>query len=87
MRSNAMRSYTNNSEATGRDSMHAESQRKESSTTAGKLGQAGKRRLPDPPDPDNLPIDYPGSGWDSSRYPSAVPGSLRPQHAAHRRSA
>jgi hypothetical protein len=82
-----MRSYTNNSGANGRDSMHAESQRKEPLTTGGKLGQAAKRRLPDPPDPDNLPIDYPGLGWDSSRYPSTVPGSLRPQHSTHRQSA
>lgn len=67
--------------------MHADSQRKEPSTTGGKPGQAGKRSLPDPPDPDNLPIDYPGSGWDSSRYPSTVPGSLRPQRSTHRRSA
>ena len=82
-----MGNYTNSFEATGRDHMHAESPRKESATTGGKPGTANKRSLPDPPDPDNLPIDYPGSGWDSSRYPSTVPGSLRPQHSAHRRSA
>ncbi|MET3369908.1 UNVERIFIED_CONTAM: hypothetical protein ABIE34_003167 [Jeotgalibacillus campisalis] len=87
MGSDTTMSYTNNSGATGRDGMHAESKQKEPSATGGRLGQTGKRRLPDPPDPDNLPIDYPGSGWDSGRYPSAVPGSLRPQHSAHRRSA
>lgn len=82
-----MRSYTKISGATERDSMHAESQRNEPQTTGSKPGQAGKRSLPDPPDPDNLPIDYPGSGWNSSRYPSGGPGRLRPQHATHRRSA
>lgn len=88
----AMRSSTN-SEATGRDSMHAESQKRESSTATRGLGQhnqhgqPGKHKLPDPPDPDNLPIDYMGSGWDSSRYPSSTPQSLRPTHSSRRRSA
>ncbi|MDR6437613.1 hypothetical protein J2790_002762 [Paenarthrobacter nicotinovorans] len=67
--------------------MHTESQRKESSSTASQLRPANRRKLPDPPDPDNLPIDYRSSGWDSSRYPSSVPESLRPQHSSRRRSA
>jgi len=70
--------------------MHAESQKREFSTASrgvGKHGQSGQHKLPDPPDPDNLPIDYPGSGWDSSRYPSSVPESLRPSPLSRRKSA
>ncbi|MCP2049199.1 UNVERIFIED_ORG: hypothetical protein J3D58_003271 [Paenarthrobacter nicotinovorans] len=73
--------------------MHAESQKRESSTTArglgqrGQLGQPGKHKLPDPPDPDNLPIDYMGTGWDSSRYPSSTPQSLRPTQSSREKSA
>ena len=73
--------------------MHAESQKRESSTTArghgqrGQLGQPGKHKQPDPPDPDNLPIDYMGTGWDSSRYLSSTPQSLRPTQSSREKSA
>ncbi len=66
--------------------MHAEPQRREPAVTGGKTGEGRKRKLPDPPDPDNLPIDYPGSGWDSGSYPTHVPSTLRPQQPAHRGS-
>ncbi|MEQ4566734.1 hypothetical protein [Paenarthrobacter sp. CAP02] len=66
--------------------MHAEPQGRESAVTAGKSSQSRKRKLPDPPDPDNLPIDYPGSGWDSGSYPTHVPPALRPRYAAHHKS-
>ncbi len=72
--------------ATGRDSMHTESQRKEPSTTGPQLRPANRRKLPDPPDPDNLPIDYRSSGWDTAWYPSSAPESLRPHHSSRQRS-
>ena len=66
--------------------MHAEKRRKESLATNA-VPQAGrKHKLPDPPDPDNLPIDYLGSGWDSSKYPSSTPRTLRPQQRSHGRN-
>jgi hypothetical protein len=65
--------------------MHAKPQRSEAS--GARPGQASKRSIPDPPDPDNLPIDYLDSGWDSSRPSPSVPHSLRPQHSTSRRSA
>ncbi|MDP9936455.1 hypothetical protein J2T11_002818 [Paenarthrobacter nicotinovorans] len=70
--------------------MHAESHKRESSSKArslGRYGQSGRHKLPDPPDPDNLPIDYRSSGWDSSRYPSSAPESLRPAHLPRKKSA
>ncbi|MCP1411970.1 hypothetical protein J3D46_001236 [Paenarthrobacter sp. A20] len=67
--------------------MHAESQRKETSTTGSTPRPASRHKLPDPPDPDNLPIDYRAAGWDSQRNPSAVPKSPEPKHPSHRRSA
>ncbi|WP_347109267.1 hypothetical protein AAHB33_01335 [Paenarthrobacter sp. S56] len=67
--------------------MHADKRRKESLATNSEPRAGSKHKLPDPPDPDNLPIDYPGSGWDSSKYPSATPRTLRPQHRSHGRGA
>lgn len=63
--------------------MHTKKTRAESSTTTSEPRQASKRKLPDPPDPDNLPIDYQGSGWNPGKFPSSVPRSLRPQHRGH----
>ncbi|WP_426005479.1 hypothetical protein ACPFL9_01835 [Paenarthrobacter sp. NyZ202] len=64
--------------------MKADKRRKESLAT-GSDSRSGKHKLPDPPDPDNLPIDY-TNGWDSSRFPTSAPRSLRPQHLGHRRN-
>ncbi|MEV7605863.1 hypothetical protein AB0N65_10545 [Paenarthrobacter sp. NPDC089322] len=71
--------------------MTAEKPRKKSLATSSEATRGSKHQLPDPPDPDNLPIDYLGSGWDSSKFPSSTPRSLRPQilrpqHHGHRRS-
>ncbi|WP_314324031.1 hypothetical protein [Paenarthrobacter ilicis] len=58
--------------------MHAESRRKEPSPRERMPGQPAKRRLPDPPDPDNLPIDYLRNDWNPGTYPSRIEPSLRP---------
>jgi hypothetical protein len=56
--------------------MQTESKRDESRVTDSDHRPVRKHKLPDPPDPDNLPIDYPASGWDSSRYSSSVTREL-----------
>lgn len=66
--------------------MHTEPQRKDTSTTGSQPRTASRRKLPDPPDPDNLPIDYRNSGWDTTWYPSSVPESLRPHRSSRQRS-
>lgn len=66
--------------------MHTEKRRKESWAATSEPRTGLKHKLPDPPDPDNLPIDYPGSGWDSSKFPPATPRTLRPQYRGHGRS-
>jgi hypothetical protein len=66
--------------------MHTEKRRKEPWLASSEPRAGLKHKLPDPPDPDNLPIDYPGDGWDSSKFPSATPRTLRPQHRGLERS-
>lgn len=57
--------------------MHADSKRNE--TPAPERKPSTKHKLPDPPDPDNLPIDYPGTDRDSGRYSAGTAKNLRPQ--------
>lgn len=64
--------------------MHTDSTRNETPTPERKA--SGKHKLPDPPDPDNLPIDYTGADWNSGRHSSSTTRNLRPQHQGHVRS-
>ncbi|HKU35270.1 MAG TPA: hypothetical protein VJP90_06940 [Paenarthrobacter sp.] len=66
--------------------MHTEKRRKASLATSSEPQSGRKHKLPDPPDPDNLPIDYTGAGWDSSKFPPSTPRTLRPQHRSHGRN-
>lgn len=66
--------------------MQTESKRDESPVTDSDHRPARKHKLPDPPDPDNLPIDYLASGWDTSRYSPSVTRELH-RRAPHVRSA
>ncbi|MCX8456633.1 MULTISPECIES: hypothetical protein [Paenarthrobacter] len=66
--------------------MQTEKRRTEPRVASSEPRSGLKHKLPDPPDPDNLPIDYPGAGWDSSSFPSATPRTLRPQHYVRGRS-
>lgn len=66
--------------------MQTESKRDESPVTGTDHKPVRKHKLPDPPDPDNLPIDYLASGWDISRYSSSVRRELH-RRATHLRGA
>ncbi|MFP3579723.1 hypothetical protein SB659_09075 [Arthrobacter sp. SIMBA_036] len=62
--------------------MHTQPKRTESKIAAAAPGST-KHKVPDPPDPDNLPIDYPGTGVDprisASPFPRDRQSRLRPQ--------
>ncbi|MDR6687225.1 hypothetical protein J2Y41_002790 [Arthrobacter sp. 1088] len=64
--------------------MQTDSKKDESPVTGTDHRPVRKHKLPDPPDPDNLPIDYPGSGWDISRYSPSVARELH-RRATHLR--
>ncbi|MGO4246043.1 hypothetical protein AB4Y87_02430 [Paenarthrobacter sp. RAF54_2] len=66
--------------------MQTDSKKDESPVTGTDHRPVRKHKLPDPPDPDNLPIDYLASGWDTSRYSPSVTRELH-RRATHLRGA
>ncbi|MFJ5956163.1 hypothetical protein ACIQC5_09410 [Paenarthrobacter sp. NPDC092416] len=52
--------------------MPLEDHRNQSPTTGPDYRPGSRRKLPDPPDPDNLPIDYPGPMTDLKRFQASV---------------
>lgn len=53
--------------------MHTETKRNDPPATASEWKPGASHRLPDPPDPDNLPIDYPGVRLTTEPAPPNTP--------------